>query len=364
MPMNFSDIPHQRLYNQRLTGTPFETAVDSVRWLMAVQSQDYAGAKWGLGQRSHGLTDADFDTAFNSGAILRTHVMRPTWHFVLPEDIRWLLMLTAPRVHQANAYMYRKLELDDTVFEQSNRLIADALRGGNHLMREELAAILQAAGIDTSDRMRLSYIMMRAELDAVICSGARRGKQFTYALLDERAPNARTLDYDDALAEFTQRYFTTRGPATLKDFCGWSGLTMAEAKAGVSSVTPEMESERIEGQMMWFAASTPAPQAAPPALYLLPNYDEYISSYSDYSAVFDPNNADHVYPNSEFVFGHFIVIDGQVSGTWKRTLKKSMVTIEFDTFGALTDDQLRAFAAAAQRFGEFIGLQVEIPGEA
>jgi hypothetical protein len=356
--MKLNDIPHQRLYNQRITGTPFDTPEESVRWLMAVQSQDYAGAKWGLGQRSQGLHDADFDQAFNSGAILRTHVMRPTWHFVLPEDIRWLLMLTAPRVHQANAFMYRKLGLDEDVFAQSNRLIAEALEGGKHLMREELAAILQGAGIDTTDRLRLSYFMMRAELDMVICSGARRGKQFTYALLDERAPNARDLDHDEALAEFMRRYFATRGPATLKDFCGWSGLTMAEAKVGVGMLESELQNEVIEGQTYWFADSTPAPIADPPVVYLLPNYDEYVSSYSDYSAVFDVGFADEVYPNSGFVFGHFIVIDGQVAGTWKRTLKKSTVTIEVDTFGPLSNAENQALADAAYRFGVFVNLPV------
>jgi Winged helix DNA-binding domain len=178
-----------------------------VEWLGAVQAQDFAAAKWALGLRLQGVTDDDIEQAFIDGAILHTHVMRPTWHFVSPADIRWLLALTAPRVHAASASYNRKLELDDAVFRCTHAVLANALQGGKQLTRDELASALQQAGIATEGEQRVTHIMMRAELDGIICSGARRGQQFTYALLAERAPHARMLARDEALAELTRRYW-------------------------------------------------------------------------------------------------------------------------------------------------------------
>src|SRR5213078_2598445 len=242
--------------------------------------------KWALGLRLQGVTDDDIEQAFTAGAILRTHVMRPTWHFVSPADVRWLLALTAPRVHAASAYYNRKLELDDAVFRYTNAVLANALQGEKQLTRDELASALQQAGIVTEGEQRVTHIMMRAELDGIICSGARRGKQFTYALLAERAPQARTLARDEALAELTMRYFTSHGPATVQDFVWWSGLTVADARAGIESLKSQLVQEVIDGQIYWFSASTP-PAKVSSSTYLLPYFDEYTVGYTDRSAVFD-----------------------------------------------------------------------------
>src|SRR5260221_11504732 len=212
------DIAHQRLHNQLITQRMFEKPGDVVQWLGAVQAQDYAAAKWALGLRMQGAIDESIEQAFADGTILRTHVMRPTWHFVTPADIRWMLALTAPRVNASNARYYRRLELDDAVFAKSNAVVTKALQGGNQLTRVELGAVLEQAGMATHDLLRLTYMVGRAELDGLICSGAKRGKQFTYALLDERAPQTKTLARDEALPELAKRYFTGYGPATLKDY--------------------------------------------------------------------------------------------------------------------------------------------------
>jgi hypothetical protein len=224
--MTPSDIARRRLLNERLVGPALTTPADVVSWLGAVQSQDYAGAKWAVAQRARGCSDRDVELACDRGDIVRTHVMRPTWHFVAPADARWMLELTAPRVHAANAYYYRKLELSPRTFERSNAALALALEGGKHLTRVELARALAGAGI-RAEGVRLAYLLMRAELDALICNGSRRGKQFTYALFDERVPRAAPLARDEALAELTRRYFTSHGPATVQDFAWWSGLTVA-----------------------------------------------------------------------------------------------------------------------------------------
>src|SRR5579859_7689416 len=234
------DIAHRRLHNQFLSQQTFEKPGELVQWLGAVQAQDYGAAKWALGLRLHGTTDTMIEQAFAGGEILRTHVMRPTWHFVTPADIRWMLMLTAPRVLAASAYYFRLSELDDALFAKTNAALAEALQGDKQLTRSELALALQQAGIAVGDLLRLTYIIMRAELDGIICSGARRGKQFTYALLDERVPQSRVLDHNEALAEFALRYFTGHGPATLQDFVWWSGLTVADAKAGLEMASSQL----------------------------------------------------------------------------------------------------------------------------
>src|SRR5438093_4214307 len=181
------DIAHRRLHNQHITRRTLETPQALVEWLGAVQAQDFAAAKWALGLRLQGLTDDDIEQAFTNGAILRTHVMRPTWHFVSPADIRWLLALTAPRVHAASAYYTRKLELDDAVFRCTHTVLANTLQGGKQLTRDELASALQQAGVATEGEQRVTYIIMRAELDGIICSGARRASNSLMpCLLSER----------------------------------------------------------------------------------------------------------------------------------------------------------------------------------
>ncbi len=354
------DIARRRLHNQHITHRTLETPQALVEWLGAVQSQDFAAAKWALGLRLEGVTDDDIEQAFTDGALLRTHVMRPTWHFVSPADIRWLLALTAPRVHAANTSWYRKLELEDTIVKQSNDALTNALQGGKQLTRDELASALQQAGIATDGEQRVTYIIMRAELDGIICSGARRGKQFTYALLAERAPQARSLGRDEALAELTMRYFTGHGPATIQDFVWWSGLTVADAKVGLAMATSHLQQETINGQTYWFSPSTPPMQDPSQAAYLLPNYDEYTVGYTDRSAIFDALHTHKLDPRSGLL-GNAMVLDGQVVGTWKRAFKKNAVVIEANPFTPLSTAETQAFAASARQLGAFLCMPVDSP---
>src|SRR5258708_5458520 len=321
------DIAPRRLPNQLITQRTFEKPGDGVQWLGAVQARDYAAAKWALGLRLQGVTDDDIEQAFTDGAILRTHVMRPTWHFVSPADIRWLLALTAPHVRAASAYHNRKLELDDAVFRGTNAVLANALQGGKQLTRDELASALQQAGIATDGEQRVTYIMMRAELDGVICSGARRGKQFTSALLAERAPQARTLDPDEALAEITMRYFTRHGPATIQDFVWWLGLTVVDARRGLAMGTSHLLHETIGGQTYWFPPSTPPAQDLAPMAYLLPNYDEYTVGYTDRSTIFDALHTNKLDPPGGLLT-NTMVLDRPVLRTLKRTFKKTTLIID------------------------------------
>jgi hypothetical protein len=310
-----NDIVGQRLRNQKLVGSDVRAPAEIVAWLGAVQSQDYAGAKWALSLRAPGLTDADVDRALDEGAILRTHILRPTWHFVAPADIRWMLALTGPRVQARSVPYHRKLGLDTSVFARSRRVLERSLGGGKHLTRAALGAALTRAGVAV-DGLRLAFLMMEAELDGVICSGTRRGKQFTYALVDERAPRARTLTGDAALAELATRYFASHGPATVRDFVWWSGLTVKQAKAGLEMLGRQAFSDTVDGVTYWSVpASGPARKKArpgDPTVYLLPNYDELMNALRDRGLFQDPSGPP---PPAAFVgFPHQLVIDGILRG--------------------------------------------------
>ncbi len=346
------DIARRRLYSQRITGTAFEKPEEVVAWLGAVQAQEYEHAKWGLGLRMQQTTSAAIESDFNEGRILRTHVLRPTWHFVTPADIRWLLALTAPRVHALNAHMYRQLAVEDGLLVPAYDAMAKALEGGNFLTRAELGAALASVGI-TATGLRLGYFVHRAELDALVCSGPRRGRQFTYALLDERAPDATPFNRDDALAELTRRYFTSHGPALVKDFAGWASLTAADVRLGIEMVKEYLAQEVVDGKTYWFARETPADLPAAPYLLLLPPYDEYGIGYKDHSAILDRAYATLA---NEMVYGGSIVINGSGVGYWRRALKKDTVLVRLEPFRPLSAAEKDAAEAEAKRFGGFLRL--------
>ncbi len=356
--MNKLDIANLRFRNQGIVDASFTNPADVVSWFGAVQAQDFAAAKWALGLRMSRATDAGIEEAFNRGEILRTHIMRPTWHFVAPQDIRWLLALTSPRVQAFNGSYYRKSGLDKTIFERSNKIIVKALQGGKQLTRSELDIVLRQAGIPT-EKMGLSYTVMQAELDGIICSGPRRGKQFTYVLLEERIPRYKILERDEALSELIKRYFTSHCPAQIQDFVWWSGLTASDAKRGLEMNKDRLEKAVVEGQTYWFHPSRDTAKARASAAYLLPFYDEYVVSYKDRSSIFDAKYA-RLVNNRGGILHPTIVIDGQVIGTWKRTIGKDTVTILLQPFVRLTVRQKEGIAGAAKQYGEFLGMSVTI----
>jgi len=350
------DLVTYRLYNQRLSHNKLDHPADVVTWLGAVHAQDFLGAKWALGLRTNGLSETDIDRAFADGSILRTHLLRPTWHFVTPADIRWILALTAPRVRAALAYMDRQLELDKTIFEKSNAVLTKTLRDGKQLSRVELGSALQKSGINT-DELRLGHLMIHAELDGVICSGARRDKQYTYALLEERVPPASALEHEEALAELSKRYFTSHGPATLQDFVWWSGLSAADAKHGLEMIKSQLEHEDLDHETYWFTGLGKN-EGADTKAYLLPNYDEFTVGYTDRSAIFDAAHSGKLDSRGSVLAQHSIVLEGQIVGTWKRTLKKDSVTVDATLFTALKKSQQPAITEAAEGYGIFLGLPV------
>ncbi len=355
-----TDILRLRLAGQYLTTTGPTRGSDVVSALGAVQSQDYPGAKWALGQRVPGATDMSIERELANGSILRTHVLRPTWHFVSPADIRWMLALTGSRVRQALAYHARRNELTPTVVRRSQAALTKALTGGICLTRGELAPILERAGVRNATGQRLYGLLVRAELDAVLCSGPHRRSENTYALLDERVPLASAMEHDEALAALTLRYFRTRGPATQRDFAWWSGLSAAETQRGIQIAERELESVRCDGQLLYHVERA-VPRAKASA-HLLPNYDEYFIGYKDRS-VYGARlgHARHVIGGDARI-GNVIFVDGQLVGGWKRVLEKDAVAVRLDVETGLSAGETRRVVSAARRFGAFLGRPLTLPG--
>jgi hypothetical protein len=327
----FRDLPKLRLLNQQLILPQFSAPEEIVRWMGAMQAQDYRASISAICIRLPGTSYEVAEAAFNDGEFVRTHVLRPTWHLVAAADIRWLLDLTAPRIKAKTRARDIALGLNEIDFRKSNAVFTSALRGGRHLLREELAHALEDAGIDASG-YRLAHLLMRAELDAVICSGALRGRKQTYALLSERAPQAKRFDRETSLAMLAKQYFTSRGPATLKDFVWWSGLNAGETRQAIE-MADEINSTDIEGQTYYFhldlqtIENPKMTNLSPGTIHRLPAFDEYLIAYADRSAVIAPEHLSKAI-TSNGIFRPTILHDGIVTGTWK-AIRQGIVDSDF-----------------------------------
>jgi len=332
-----------------------------VRALGAVQAQYYDGAKWALSPRtSGGVSDKAIEDELASGAILRTHVLRPTWHFVDPEDIRWMLALTGPYVSKRMAPYDRRLEITEPHYRRCNAALERALRGGACLTRAELKAVLSGAKVGTLGVQRAAHLLMRAELDAVICSGPRRGKQFTYALLEERAPATPVKDRDEALLELTRRYFHTRSPATAQDFSWWSGLPMSDVKRGIDLARSGLEQVTIDKKSYWSDGLSPARPS--PSARLLPNYDEFFIGYRDRSAIGERLASTKSVTGWNAAVTHVVVVDGQLVGGWKRSPTRGGISLSISLLAALTAAERARVLAEVRRFERYAGADVHLSG--
>ena len=340
----------RRLAAQRLSGRRFPTVAAAVEAQCAVQAQDYPGAAWGVGQRVTGCTLADVDAALAQGDVLRTHVLRPTWHLVAPGDIRWLLGLTGSRVIASCASRYRNLELDGPTIARSTGVIERELGDGRHRTRVELATALAAAGIEAGGE-RLGHLLMHAELTALICSGAPRGTQQTYALLDERAAGLVSVDRDEALARLAKRFATTHSPFRDVDLAWWSGLTLGDARRALEA--SGLASETVGEHEYRF--SPEAPIAKPgPTFHLLPNFDEYVVAYRDRTHVFDGDTIATRRFVRDYLSSHLVITDGRAVGRWRRpTGGRTEVTVEWfvppSSIEPRLDDAVAAFTAFASQ---------------
>lgn len=352
--MTPDQITAWRLHRGGLNAEPWPDPGSAMRRLGANQAQDFGPAVWSIGQRLPSATEAELLAWFDAGNLLRTHVLRPTWHFVLPSEIRWLIQLTGPRVHAFNAYHYRQTELDDALLGRCHDLLGNALAGGQTMIRAELEAVLAEGGIPAAG-IRLTYVLMHAELEQLICSGPRRGKQQTYALLTERAPDAVELTPDEALAALTRRYFASRGPASAKDFSWWSSLTMAEIRRGIQILGDELQSREVDGTTFyWHGALEPPPAMPPGTVHLLQPYEECVGSYSETRRLWDPAGYDQRRQQRSTYVG-LLLKDARIAGFWKRTIKRADVIVDVQLCEPFDAAATRSLRAAVEEHGRFLG---------
>jgi hypothetical protein len=355
--MKSKDIAAFRLASQRLSESKLETPGDVVAWMGAIQAQDYEMAKWAVGLRLPGATVGCVQAAIDRGDIIRTHLLRPTWHLVASDDYAWLLELTAPRIRAAMRSRHRQLELTEAVIAKSEAIFVKQMRGGKHASRRVLIAALGEAGIAT-DENRASHIFLLAELDGVLCSGQDVSGRPTYALRPERVPIAKSLPRDGALAVLAKRYFISRGPATLQDFVWWSGLAAGEAKQALESIKGELDSAVVEARTYWSRGPSGPYAARPVSALLLPAYDEFLLGYRDRSAVLSEEARTKAI-SSNGLFWPVVLIDGRAAGLWKRTAKKDAVAVDVDLFERPRRETKDSIEAAAARYGRFLGKRVE-----
>ena len=351
--MNKNNIAQARLATQQISDSKLTTAQELVYWMGAVQAQDFPASKWALGLRLQGSTVKSVEAAIDSGEIIRTHVLRPTWHLVSAEDVYWMLDLSAPQIKTAARSRDRELGLTDNTISHCNNLFEKWLRDGNFLPREELAKRLADAGF-SNDNNRVSHILMRAEIDEIIGSGPTQAGKQTYALLSERVPVKKQLKHEEASAELACRYFTSHGPAALSDFVWWSGLPVKTCRQAIEAIKQDFIGEVVDGETYWFHPEFSVPNTENKAIYLLPAYDEFIISYKNRAATLTFENHLKTVSNNGF-FRPAIVHNGQVIGVWKRTIKKDKAILEtgyFDNPGKAIQKQVEK---EFEKYVQFLG---------
>lgn len=322
----------------------------------AIQAQDYLAALWAIGLRVGGATESDIELAIANRSIVRTWPMRGTLHFVAAADIRWMLDLLGPRMIARAAGRYRQLGLDNDTFAHSREIIIEALQGNLQMTRTAIYQVLENANISTAEQRGI-HILGRLAQEGLLCFGQRQSKQFTFALLSEWIPQSQSLTRDQALAELAMRYFSSHGPAKLDDFVWWSGLTSSDAGVALDMAKSQLVSENIAGQIYWLSQAAPAEPLDRTVAQLLPAFDEYLVGYKDRSAILDPQFRLRANAGGGML-NPTILIDGQVMGTWKRTLQKKTVIIKPNWFAEPTQTHKDAFRVACKQYGAFLKLPV------
>lgn len=351
--MKTSNIAAIRFYNQQLANHNLKTPKQLIAWMGAMQAQDYGMAKWGIGARLVGITNKQVEEAINKGDIIRTHVMRPTWHFVSVDDIHWMLQLTAPRIKALLKASDKLLELTPDFISKTNAIIEKALSANNHLTRTELGHIISEKGIELDTR-RLTHIMYHAEQDRLVCNGTVINNKQTYCLLEEKAPKPNKFDKDEALGKLAQKYFGSHAPATLQDFVWWSGLTVTEVKRAVQIINTNVVAEIIDGETYMFNKSANIDFKLPNTAQLLPAFDEFLVSYKNRSHVLADEHYSKIINSKNGMFKPFVLYNAQVIGGWKKVTSKKGVDVEVDYFVTPTKTMQTAVEKAVNEYKAFV----------
>ncbi len=356
--MTLQEIRTLRLRNQQLEGSQFKSPKELVSWMGAMQAQDFAMANWAVGTRLPQANVKTIEEAYNKGEIIRTHLMRPTWHFVSQDDLHWMLELTSPQVRRVMKTNDRRFELDDKVYAQCNGMLGRVLADGQSLTREELTLEFGKIHIRT-DENRLSHILVRAECDGIVCSGPMKGNKLSYSLLTERVPKGRQYSHEEALASLASRYFNSHCPASLRDFVWWSGLSVTNARKGLEAIKSGLISETFDTETYLMTNSFSVSFSSKPSVHLLPAYDEFLISYADRTAALEAVHQKKTISENG-IFRPIVVVNGQVVGLWKRTTKKHTVFIEVSHFTPFDKESVLAIEQETCRYGAFLNKKTEL----
>jgi len=356
--MTFSEIAKLRLYTQQIAEPSFIKPKQTVEWMGAIQAQDFAMAKWAVGLRTKNASEETVQKALDKGDIIRTHVLRPTWHFVSSADIYWMLELSAPQIIMQMKSRAKELELTQAVLNKAYTILEKALEGGKHLNRQELVPLWEKADIITNEN-RASHIFLYAELSGLICSGVMKNNKQTYALLEERVKKSKSLSKDEALQKLAMKYFTSHGPATLQDFKWWSGLPVKETKNAINMVKPKLHEEKINDSVYWLTKDNINKPGKTTSAFLLPAYDEFLISYKDRTAALHINHHSQTL-SSNGIFYPIIVVNNKVAGTWKRTIKKDKIIIQTSFFETPVNSAKKAVLKSAEKLALFLNKEPEI----
>lgn len=342
----------RRLATQRLTSAPLPRARDAVRLLTCVQAQERDHAFFSLGMRSEDVTYAAVRAALDRGEFIRTHILRPTWHFVAPEDLRWILALTSQRVERSMAARHRQLGLDGTPpLRRALDLLPELLGGRNYLTRKEIGKEFAARDGLPVPGEQLGHVLLLAELRALICSGPVKGTQHSYALVDEVVPATRERDRHEALVELVRRFFAGHGPASVKDFTRWSSLTVSDTQAALADIGDDLARIDVDGTTLWFDPSVPSRTTRQESAFLLPVYDEAVLTYP---ALNFPVADEHPHAESDDPFWARVIVDRTNAGLWKRTVSPAGVRVETRLAPGLDKGQREAVRLGARRLADFL----------
>jgi hypothetical protein len=355
--MKAIEIPRMRLAYQGLARTRFKKPEDAVAWFGAVQAQDYLGCLWAIGQRTLSATETTVEDAERRRAIVRSWPMRGTLHFVAARDARWMTRLLAPRVIARNSARWKRdFGVDARVLSRADEIVTGALAGGKRLSREHIYECLEARRVRTAGSRGL-HLLLCLSLQARLCLAGREGKQHTFALLDEWIGDSRDLTGEEALGELALRYFASHGPASLKDFMWWAGITAKDAAVATAIAGPSLETATVDGVRYWWRdGERPSSEPATPQVRLLPAFDEYTVAYQDRSLLVEGRA-----PTSKMsLLNPAVLVDGRVVGTWKRVLRRDHVTIETALSRKLARAEAAALSEAVGTYGAFLGLEARL----
>jgi hypothetical protein len=339
--------------------TPYAGSASAVvSDLLAVQAENAGQAAWAVAIRTERPDAADLETLLDEGLVIRTHVLRSTWHFVAAEDIGWLLELTSPRIRPNVARQLAETNgMTAAEVDRVSSIVLDSLAREPDQTRDQVARSLRHSGVEADGHL-VMLLLALLELDGLICSGRRRGGLHTYATFAERVPSPRLLDRDEALAELALRYFTGHGPATERDLAYWATLTVTDVRRGLAQVRDQLASFEHDGRTFWHApGEEPPSEPQVPQGHLLQILDELYRGYQDSRMVID--TADIVPQGRETAIG-MALVDGQMIAAMKRTVGRRIVFDLSPYAGDLAPAQLSSLEAAAARYGRFLGLQHEI----